>query len=379
MHDLVQTKHAIIRNFPVVGHGRYLLERFGPELRQYIVTSNDEERPFSRDQRRWVYASSKLENNYFGFGTDNDVEQVEGYPVIKHRTFTGPGAATMPHAQEEIVLPCAKVMGAARGRTHAFRPQSVVNISGMSFGSLSGKAIESLNKGAAMAGCLQNTGEGALSPHHRHGGDIVFQIGTSYFGCRDEHGNFDMARLVDLVQSAPVKAIEIKLSQGAKPGLGGMLPGEKVSREIAEIRGIPEGKDCASPSRHEVFGDVDSMLDFVESVAQAHRPARRDQVGGRQPDGVGRARRGDVRRRARGRLRQHRRRRGRHRGRADDLRRLGRLPLPDRLRRGLPPLRRGRPHRRRGLHRRRQARHPGERDRRVRPRGRHGQRRVARR
>jgi glutamate synthase domain-containing protein 2 len=269
VHDLVQTKHAIVRNFPIIGHARFFLERFGPELRQYIVTSNDEERPFSRDQRRWVYASSKLENNYFGFGTDNDVERVEGYPIIKHRTFTGPGAATMPHAQEEIALPCAKVMGAARGRPHAFRPGSVVNISGMSFGSLSGKAIEALNKGAAMAGCLQNTGEGALSPYHRHGGDVVFQIGTSYFGCRDEHGRFDMARLVDLVQSAPVRAIEVKLSQGAKPGLGGMLPGEKVSREIAEIRGIPEGTDCASPSRHDVFGDVDSMLDFVESVAQA--------------------------------------------------------------------------------------------------------------
>lgn len=268
-HDLVQTKHAIIRNFPVIGHARYFLERFGPELRQYIVTSNDEERPFSRDQRRWVYASSKLENNYFGFGTDNDVERVEGYPIIKHRTFTGPGAATMPHAQEEVALPAAKVMGAARGRTHAFRPASVVNISGMSFGSLSGKAIEALNKGAALADCLQNTGEGALSPHHRHGGDIVFQIGTSYFGCRDEHGRFDLSRLVDLVASAPVRAIEVKLSQGAKPGLGGMLPGEKVSREIAEIRGIPEGRDCASPSRHAVFSDVDSMLDFVETVAQA--------------------------------------------------------------------------------------------------------------
>jgi glutamate synthase (ferredoxin) len=267
-YDLVQRKHAILRNFPIVGHGRFLVEKFGPELRQYIVTSNDEERPFSRDQRRWVYASSKLENNYFGFGTDNDVEQVEGYPVIKHRTFTGPGAATMPHAQEEIVLPCAKVMGAARGRRHAFRPGSVVNISGMSFGSLSGKAVESLNKGAAMTGCLQNTGEGALSPHHRHGGEIVFQIGTSYFGCRDDRGRFDMGRLVDLVQSAPVRAIEVKLSQGAKPGLGGMLPGEKVSREIADIRGIPEGVDCASPSRHAEFHDVDSMLDFVESIAQ---------------------------------------------------------------------------------------------------------------
>lgn len=269
VHDLVQTQHAIVRNFPVIGHARYLLERFGPELRQYIVTSNDEERPFSRDQRSWVYASSKLENNYFGFGTDNDVERSVGYPIIKHRTFTGPGAATMPHAQEEIAVPCAKVMGAARGRTHAFRPGSVVNISGISFGSLSGKAVESLNRGAALAGCLQNTGEGALSDHHRHGGDVVFQIGTAYFGCRDEHGRFDLARLVDLVQSAPVRAIEVKLSQGAKPGLGGMLPGAKVNREIAAIRGIPEGVDCASPSRHTEFDDVDSMLDFVETVAQA--------------------------------------------------------------------------------------------------------------
>ncbi len=268
-HDVTQRNHAIIRNFPVAGHLRFFLERFGPELRQYIVTSNDEERPFSRDQRRWIYASSKLENNYFGFGTDNDMERVEGYPIIKHRTFMGPGAATMPHADEEITLPSAKVMGAARGRRHAFRPASVVNISGMSFGSLSGKAIEALNQGAAMAGCFQNTGEGALSPYHRNGGDIVFQIGTSYFGCRDEQGRFDLPRLVDLVQSAPVRAIEIKLSQGAKPGLGGMLPGEKVSAEIAEIRGIPEGQDCASPSRHAVFDDVDSMLDFVETVADA--------------------------------------------------------------------------------------------------------------
>ncbi len=289
VYDLVQRKHAILRNFPIVGHARFLVEKFGPELRQYIVTSNDEERPFSRDQRRWVYASSKLQNNYFGFGTDNDVEHSAGYPIIKHRTFTGHGAATMPHAQEEIVLPAAKVLGGARGRTHAFRPGSVVNISGMSFGALSGKAIEALNKGAAMAGCLQNTGEGALSPHHRHGGDIVFQIGTSYFGCRDEHGRFDMGRLVDLVQSAPVKAIEIKLSQGAKPGLGGMLPGEKVSREIAEIRGIPEGKDCASPEparglpRHR----LDARLRGVRGAGD--RPAGRHQVGGRQPHDVGRA------------------------------------------------------------------------------------------
>ncbi len=266
-HDLTQKRHAILRNFPVVGHARFLIERFGPELRQYVVASNDEERPFTRDQRAWIYASAKLENNYFGFGTDNDIEHVEGYPIIKHRTFMGPGAQTAPHGDEKVPLPAAKVLGGPRGRTHAFRPESVVNVSGMSFGSLSGAAIEALNKGAAMVGSLHNTGEGALSPYHRNGGDIIFQIGTSYFGCRDEHGRFDIERLKDLVVSAPVRAIEVKLSQGAKPGLGGMLPGEKVSAEIAEIRGIPEGVDCASPSRHEVFHDVDSMLDFVEFVA----------------------------------------------------------------------------------------------------------------
>jgi glutamate synthase domain-containing protein 2 len=266
-HDVVQKKHAILRNFPVVGHLRFTLERFGPELRQYIVTSNDEERPFSRDQRRWVYASAKGENSYFGFGTDNDVENVEGYPIIKHRTFAGPGAQTARHGEEGVPLPMAKVVGAARGRRLAVRPASVVNISGMSFGSLSGNAVTALNEGARRAGCLQNTGEGGLSPYHRQGGDLVFQIGTSYFGCRDEHGRFDLQRLKDLVASAPVRALEIKLSQGAKPGLGGMLPGAKVTPEIAEIRGIPVGKDCASPSRHQVFSDVDSMLDFVELLA----------------------------------------------------------------------------------------------------------------
>jgi glutamate synthase domain-containing protein 2 len=267
VRDLTQKQHAIRRNFPVIGHLRYQLERFGPELRQYIVTSNDEERPFSRDQRRWVYASSKLENNYFGFGTDNDVENTVGYPVIKHRTFAGEGAPTAPHAHEEAGLPSAKVLGGPRGRIHAFRPSSVVNVSGMSFGALSGNAVEALNKGAALAGCFQNTGEGAISVHHRHGGDLVFQIGTAYFGCRDAAGRFDLARLRDLVASAPVRAIEIKLSQGAKPGLGGMLPGAKVSQEIAEIRGIEPGVDCSSPSRHTAFHDVDSMLDFVELVA----------------------------------------------------------------------------------------------------------------
>src|SRR5690554_244517 len=156
VRDLTQKRHALQRNFPVIAHFRYWLETVGPELRQYIVTSNDEERPFSRDQRRWVYASSKGENSYFGFGTDNDVERVVGYPIIKHRTFTGPGPTTTPHGGEGMPLPAAKVLGGPRGRRHAFRPKSVVNISAMSFGSLSAPAVESLNAGAAIAGCLQN-------------------------------------------------------------------------------------------------------------------------------------------------------------------------------------------------------------------------------
>jgi glutamate synthase domain-containing protein 2 len=268
VHDLRQRQHALLRNFPVIGHARYLLEEIGPELRQYIVAGNNDERPFSRDQRRWVYASSKLENNYFGFGTDNDVEHTEGYTIIKHRTFSDvvPSTAVAHHGTEQY-LPAVKVMGTARGRRHAFRPSSLVNISAMSFGSLSGSAITALNKGAAIAGCLQNTGEGGLSPYHRNGGDLVLQIGTGYFGCRDEQGRFDVHRLKDVVAGAPVRAIEVKLSQGAKPGLGGLLPGAKVTPEIAAIRGIPEGVDCISPSRHAEFHDVDSMLDWIERVA----------------------------------------------------------------------------------------------------------------
>jgi glutamate synthase domain-containing protein 2 len=238
-HDLLQRQHALLRNFPLIGHGRYFLERIGPELRQYIVAANDAERPFSRDQRRWVYASAKGENNYFGFGTDNDIEHTPGYPVIHHRTFGRAVPPSHPVAGQAVWLPCAKVLGAGRGRARAFRPDSVVNISAMSYGSLSGPAVEALNRGAALAGCLQNTGEGGLSPYHRKGGDLVFQIGTAYFGCRDERGRFSLSRLKDLVESAPVRALEVKLSQGAKPGLGGLLPGPKVSAEIAATRGVP--------------------------------------------------------------------------------------------------------------------------------------------
>src|SRR5689334_3561215 len=207
VHDLVQTKHAIVRNFPVIGHARFFLERFGPELRQYIVTSNDEERPFSRDQRRWVYASSKLENNYFGFGTDNDVEHTEAYPVIKHRTFGEVAPPSHHRAGEEQQLPSAKVLGGPRDRARQFRPASIVNISAMSFGSLSPQAIEALNRGAAMAGCLHNTGEGGLSPYHRKGADLDLQIGTAYFGCRDQDGRFDLRRLPSSRTVAPASSV----------------------------------------------------------------------------------------------------------------------------------------------------------------------------
>ena len=267
-HDVIQRRHAILRNFPVLGRARFWLEAIGPELRQYIVAGNDEERPFSRDQRRWVYASSKLENNYFGFGTDNDLEHSAGNVIVHHRTF-GRAYPTHGAVGQEACLPSAKVLGGPRGRRGAFRPASVVNISGMSFGSLSGNAIEAINRGAAGAGCLHNTGEGAVSSHHRHGGDLVFQIGTAYFGCRDDQGRFSLPRLKELVGSAPIRALEIKLSQGAKPGLGGVLPAAKVSAEIAETRGVPMGVDCLSPSRHAEFEDVDSMLDFVEMLADA--------------------------------------------------------------------------------------------------------------
>lgn len=267
VRDLTQKKHAIRHNFPVLGNLRYFLEEIGPELRQYIVTDNNSERPFSRDQRRWIYASAKKENPYFGFGTDNDLERDEGYAVIRHRTFAPVQPAVHPHAGEETPMPCAKVLGEARGRAGAFRPQSVINVSAMSYGALSGRAVEALNRGCAEAGALHNTGEGGISVHHQHGADLIFQIGTAYFGCRDEKGRFDLARLKDLVAANPVRALEVKLSQGAKPGLGGLLPAAKITEEIAGIRGIPMGQDCHSPSRHAEFSDVDSMLDFVELLA----------------------------------------------------------------------------------------------------------------
>jgi glutamate synthase domain-containing protein 2 len=187
------------------------------------------------------------------------------YPLIRHAPF--------PHrpgrVDESWELPAAKILGEWRQRPQAFRPASVVNISGMSFGSLSGPAVESLNRGAALAGCLHNTGEGGISVHHLHGAELIFQIGTGYFGVRSSDGRFSFDELEKRVATCPVKAIEIKLSQGAKPGLGGVLPAAKVTREIAEARGVPVGVTVESPPHHEEFDSIPTMIAFIERVAEA--------------------------------------------------------------------------------------------------------------
>lgn len=269
VYDLAQKKHAILRNYPVIGHFRYLLEMIGPELRQYIVTDNDSERPFSRDQRRWVYASAKKENNYFGFGTDNDLETQSNYLIIKHSAFPRPLPCPGDDGFDPAYpLPCLKTVGAWRRRRSPWRPGSVIDVSGMSFGSLGRAAVEAINRGCALAGCLQNTGEGGISPHHLHGADLVLQLGTAYFAARNEDGSFSMERLKETVAKYPqIRMIEVKLSQGAKPGLGGLLPQEKITREIAQARGIPMDRDCHSPSGHSAFNDCDGLLDFIESIA----------------------------------------------------------------------------------------------------------------
>ncbi len=270
IHDMTQTKHAILRNYPIIGHLRYVLERVGPELRQYIVTDNDEERPFSRDQRRWVYATAKEQNPYFGFGTDSKLESPQ-HILIRQAAFPFRPKEPAGHAEaapEAHVVESLKVMGEFRDREKAFRPASIVNISAMSFGSLSGPAIEALNRGSKLAGCLHNTGEGGISAHHRHGGDLTLQLGTGYFGARKD-GRFDLDTLVEAAASSPVRSIEIKLSQGAKPGLGGVLPGAKVTPEIAAARGVPVGITVESPPSHEEFSDIASMIDFIERIAEA--------------------------------------------------------------------------------------------------------------
>ena len=269
VHDLTQTSDPVLRNFPILGHGRHILAELGPKLRQYIVASNDEERPFTRDQRNWVYRSAAKGNNYFGFGTDNDLEKTPGYLIIKQSSFPLPDKQPgEPGYDADYKIPSAKELGSWRQRPKSFRPQSIINISAMSYGSLSAAAVIAMNRGAGQCGCLQNTGEGGVAPHHDHGGDLIWQLGTGYYGARAKDGGFDEQRFVDVCQQYPnIKAIEVKLSQGAKPGRGGVLPGKKVTAEVSRIRGIPIGQNCLSPNSHRAFSTPDEMLDFVERLA----------------------------------------------------------------------------------------------------------------
>ncbi|PHQ29154.1 FMN-binding glutamate synthase family protein [Leeuwenhoekiella nanhaiensis] len=262
-------KHIITHNFPVVGHIRYMLESIGPELRQYIVANNREELPFNRIERGWIYASAKNQNNYEGFGTDQNIYEAN-YIFINNAMMGFRIPPDHPNAKNPYFLPSAKVMGLYNKRRKPYRPASVINVSAMSFGSLSARAIESLNKGCKLAHAYHNSGEGGLSPYHKQGADVIFQIGTGYFGVRDEAGNFSMEKLVKLVEENPqVKAIEVKLSQGAKPGKGGVLPASKITKEISEIRHVPMGKDVISPATHTAFTDVESLVEFVEAIAEA--------------------------------------------------------------------------------------------------------------
>lgn len=266
--DILQRAHTINHNFPILGHLRYWLEGIGPELRQYLVASNREELPFNRIERSWIYASSKNENNYEGFGTDTDIYAYQ-HVFIQNAMMPFRIGKEHPNFSDRNFLPCAKVMGLSHNRKRPYRPASIINISAMSYGSLSAKAVESMNKGALKAHAFHNTGEGGLSYHHRYGADVVFHFGTGYFGVRDEHGQFSMEKMVRMVKDNPyIRAIEIKLSQGAKPGKGGILPGAKISSEIAEIRGVPQGIDVISPPNHSAFSNVPELVEFIEAIAE---------------------------------------------------------------------------------------------------------------
>ena len=267
VRDVIQRDHTISHNFPIVGHIRYMFEKIGPEIRQYFIANNREELPFNRRERSWIYASAKTENNYQGFGSDQDF-YATNYHFIKPDLF--PFRVDEKHIsfRDPSFLPCAKVMGLANGRKRPFRPKSILNVSAMSYGSLSAKAVESLNKGAKKAGAYHNTGEGGLSPYHSNGADVVFHFGTGYFGVRSKEGSLDLNKLEKLVETNSfVRAIEVKLSQGAKPGKGGVLPGAKITAEIAAIRGVDEGKDVLSPASHKCFSTLDEMLDVIEEIA----------------------------------------------------------------------------------------------------------------
>ena len=253
VYDLRQTKRSILRNYPITGHIRFMLESFRPEIRQYFFEGDNDAAPFSRAQRSLVYQRAKAVVDKRPFGTQLDVH-VEGYEWINHSV----SPTTLDSHDFRITI------GAQRAQPYS---ASVFNISAMSFGALSANAILSLNAGAKRGSFAHDTGEGSVSVHHRvHGGDLIWEIASGYFGCRNEDGSFNPEKFAATACEPQVKMIEIKLSQGAKPGHGGMLPGSKVTAEIAAARGIPEGVDCVSPSSHSAFKTPVEMMHFIEKL-----------------------------------------------------------------------------------------------------------------
>ncbi|MBI1398462.1 MAG: FMN-binding glutamate synthase family protein [Betaproteobacteria bacterium] len=258
VHDITQKKHTILRNFPVIGHLRYFLERQGEYFRQYFFANDREEMPFNRAIRSWVYRLAKNEGGTIGFGSTNNLSE-PGNIVFVNAPFAV--------LDEDRVPTPSLVIGAGYCR-EPFEARSAVNISGMSYGALSAPAVRALSRGAATAGCWLNTGEGGLSPYHAEGGcDVIMQVGTAKYGVRDQDGRLSEARLREV---APlVRAFEIKLSQGAKPGKGGILPASKVSQEIADIRGIVAHRDSISPNRHPDVANADELLDLIARIRDA--------------------------------------------------------------------------------------------------------------
>jgi glutamate synthase domain-containing protein 2 len=254
--DLVQTRHSVLRNYPLTAHIRFILEQIRPEIRQYFLESEKDGTPFSRDKRAIVYQRAKRALQTRPFGTQNDV-YAAGYEWLDHSMSPKP----VVHEPFRVVI----------GGKNCSKPYSasIFNISAMSFGSLSANAVLALNRGAKKGNFAHDTGEGGYSPYHqKNGGDIVWEIGSGYFSCRNADGTFCPDKFQKLAHNDQVKMVELKLSQGAKPGHGGMLPGAKVSPEIALTRGVPEGVDCISPSRHSAFGTPIEMMEFIAKMRE---------------------------------------------------------------------------------------------------------------
>ena len=252
--DLLQSRHAVRRNFPLLGKGRYLLEMIRPEINQYFIESEQDGRPLNREQRSIVYQRSKRELQTLPFGTQLDVNAI-GYEWMNHSILAR-------HAAD----PPRITVGA--GRCRQSYAASILNISAMSYGSLSGAAVRALNGGAAIGGFAHNTGEGGIGDHHRQGGDLIWQIGTGYFGCRTSEGRFDPDRFQEQAAAESIRMIEVKLSQGAKPGHGGILPAAKITPEIASIRGVQMGRDVLSPPAHSAFDSPRGLLEFLAELRE---------------------------------------------------------------------------------------------------------------